>query len=335
MGRNPTEDFEGSISLPFERDPQTGIHGFFRTREGRSYLHSLFEEFLKRAKIGRGKVAMLIASRSGSPDVQDREADRTKSALRRWHQDRQSELWPKEPERNLEYMERLEIEMMQSDPIEVRLSETAASIRKMQTGTAFARFFYGTDAVARLSEEIIAKRREIEGLLEERKSKFIAADSDWESAGYFADPNFRYTYLRSVPERSFMLMHTFEVDFSGPRNSQITFSALRSGYAYLMADGSVHCLLKSHDDGFSSYDTYVLQRPENVFVNWGVPEDLVVGDWERSSSRLGHGLGFVPFSPGGELGLPGAKELVNWSRPRLLDPRVQEYADRILWHILI
>lgn len=118
-------------------------YGFHKSKEGRELIRQLFQPFLRRRNIGEGKVASIIADSYANPDYQAREIDRTKSALRRWLKDGQSELWPKDDEKNLRYISRLESEFIAVEEVNEVLLDTAETIQKHRTGITLAQMIYG------------------------------------------------------------------------------------------------------------------------------------------------------------------------------------------------
>lgn len=140
--------------------------GFYRSKEGREFLRRLFKPYLRRQNMGEGKVATIIADGHANPDTQDREVDRTKSALRRWSKDGQSEIWPKEPEKNLRCLRRLENEYLSVQELREIMEDTAETIQKHQAGIAFSHFFYGALPVDQTDPEVKSIQQEFEGIYE-------------------------------------------------------------------------------------------------------------------------------------------------------------------------
>lgn len=143
-----------SAFLTYEDADGLKTFGYYRSKEGREFLRRLYEPYLRRVDFGDGKVASIIADIMANPDAEKREVDRTKSALRRWRRDGQVEIWPKEPNKNLRYFERIENEFASIDELREIMNDNAETIQKVQTGYALASFFYGSLPYGKTKDDI-------------------------------------------------------------------------------------------------------------------------------------------------------------------------------------
>ncbi len=181
---------EGTVSDPnnlleamfFAHEVEKGVQffGFYRSKEGREFLRKLFEPYLRRQSIGEGKAATIIADSHPNSDYQDREVDKTKSALRRWRNDGQNELWPKDEEKNLRCLQRLENEFLAVQELREIMEDTAETVQKHQTGIAFANFFYGALPARYADPEIEELHFQFEGLYHGQGLRFDAAVDSYE-----------------------------------------------------------------------------------------------------------------------------------------------------------
>ncbi|MEZ5887521.1 MAG: hypothetical protein R3D56_11675 [Paracoccaceae bacterium] len=140
--------------LTYETVHGESAFGFYKSKEGREFLRQLFKHYLRRQNLGEGKVATIIADSFAQSEKQEREVDRTKSALRRWSRDGQGELWPKDQNKNLRSLRRLENEYLSVTEIREVLQDTAETIQKHQSGIALSNFFYGASKIEQINEDI-------------------------------------------------------------------------------------------------------------------------------------------------------------------------------------
>ncbi len=361
--------------------PDDGMYGFCRTQEGRLFLRELLEPFLNRFNFREGKVATIIADQSGSIDVQTREVDRTKSALRRWYKDGQAELWPKDSAKNLRYMERIEKEMMAVEAVAEILSDQAVSISKIQTGESIGRFFFGTIGLGKLPADIDYLQSEIEGLYEiydaprfsdPSQKETINIDGEifvkmqsgqvrpgpahnyWEENGdwyvisdqlnngqgerNYGNHGDRYMYVRRISSYSFMLIHSFVLAQGGRVNpGDVKLDDVRSGYGYILEDGSFHSLLAAHSP--PSPRTYSVFTPVavNAFpVNWTRPKSEMSKMWSHSSRPFNPKSGVYPTYANAESGILPFDHATLWCKPKYADvDKIKLYLEKMLWNVLI
>lgn len=143
-----------SSFLAYEEEDGLKTFGYYRSKEGREFLRRLYPFYLRRVEFGDGKVATIIADTHANPKEEEREVSRTKQALRRWRQDGQAELWPKDSQRNARQLRRLENEYLSIIELSEVLGDRAETIQKIQSGHALARFFYGSLPFGKTNNEI-------------------------------------------------------------------------------------------------------------------------------------------------------------------------------------
>lgn len=150
--------------LAYESNGGESSFGFYKSKEGREFLRRLFRPYLRRQSMGEGKAASIISDAHANPDTQASEVDKTKSALRRWGREGQSELWPKDEEKNLRQMRRLENEFISVPELKEVLEDTAETVQKHQSGVALSFFFYGSLPPSRSDPKVAKLHENFEGL---------------------------------------------------------------------------------------------------------------------------------------------------------------------------
>lgn len=108
-----------------------GTFGFYETKEGRSFLRSVFPAYLVVAGFQEGKVAEIISDENRIS--QEIVTAQTRAALKRWKRG-QGELWSGDEERSMVHMRRLETLLMTSQAIREVMEDQARSVYKLQAG---------------------------------------------------------------------------------------------------------------------------------------------------------------------------------------------------------
>lgn len=177
-------NFSLPVPAQLEAVGNIDIYGFYKTAEGRNFLRALFGPFLNRVDFREGKVASIIADTSGSPDAQKREVEATRSALRRWHKNGQVELWPKDSEKNLRYLARIEAEMMHLSDFAEIFEDQVLTQSKVQVGNGLAMCFYGTNNIFHSQERIRYLHAQSEGTYQVLLNRYN--EGDFGSGKYIA-----------------------------------------------------------------------------------------------------------------------------------------------------
>jgi hypothetical protein len=129
---------DDEIKLP--SDPSDRIHGFYKTSEGRRFLRTAYGVYRDKIRFGDKKVAIIIADENFLD--QENEINLTRSALKRWYEQGQSELWSKDISKTLRVMRRLEEQMMHEPEIAEVCNDRSAKLRTVDTAMALSNFFY-------------------------------------------------------------------------------------------------------------------------------------------------------------------------------------------------
>lgn len=211
------------------------IHGYFNTSEGRNFLRKLYPSYLAREPHGDWKIATIIADDRPNDD---KEIDRTRSALRRWSAG-QSELWGKDAAKSLRLMERLEHQMMLVPEISAILDDQAASIQKIDVGNALSLLFYGKNISEKYSK-YVDFLSEFEGLYE-------CTEGAWDTKKHGRK---FYCYYKKPKGLHFLIAHEFTLDHQD--NNRPLIKNRNSGYVFpVKSVGSsmeFHRFMISHTD---------------------------------------------------------------------------------------
>lgn len=123
------------------------VYGFHQTFEGRKFLRFAYRRYIaiRRLREGpkapaHGKVALIVAD--PQPQHQEKEDEKTTSALRRWADENQTELWAGDTDKTLRVMERLEELISTEVEIAEILEDRAADLRRIDFANAISAFFY-------------------------------------------------------------------------------------------------------------------------------------------------------------------------------------------------
>jgi hypothetical protein len=171
--------FLAASFLAHEKEHGSENLGYFRSREGREYLRKFYQPLLRRRNCSDGKIASVISDTYAAPHVQEKEINRTKSALRRWREDGQTELWPKDPAKNLRYLKRLEVELLNQPEIREVLFDSAKTVQELQTGHILSNFFYGASPFQHNNEDISYLQGQSEGLYLIHELRPSSSEGPW------------------------------------------------------------------------------------------------------------------------------------------------------------
>jgi hypothetical protein len=289
-----------AVFLAYEQNGRESSFGLFRSKEGREFLRRLFRPYLRRQNFGEGKVASIIADTHPNPETQAREVDKTKSALRRWGRDGQVELWPKDEDKNIRHMRRLENEFLSVPELREIIEDTAETTQRHQVGIAFSFFFYGPLPPSQNDPEVEKLQSEFEGLYNIKELQLQTVTDPFErikfdilkqisrTANYknvanidldalgidradlfetYDSPSYKirrdgekYVRFSRVPSRNFMLVQSFELGKN--QESELRARKLSTGFAFPLSDGTLHLLLT--DAGPPSRRSYLALSPDEL-----------------------------------------------------------------------
>lgn len=249
-------------------------YGFHESKEGREFLRYLFGPFLRRTEFGVGKVASIISDSFSNRDVQTREVDRVKSALRRWHKESQSEIFPKDLDASLRLAERIECEMMAVEDIAKILSDVACTDIKIQMGLAFSRYHYGenTENYGFSIEQVVEAIEGIFAVYTAFNSSLFGNSKENDKREpeprWQLGPTGQIYRFKPVKKHRFVLVQRFELaleedDFANIEAAQ-AIRELHSGFAFPTSNQQIRMLLASHGPPFQrSYEALEMREPRN------------------------------------------------------------------------
>lgn len=246
LGAIPRVSLKGSSEENF---------GFHLSKEGRSFLQALFNGYKRRTGFGEGKIASIVSDSFPSNEAQSREVDRLKSALRRWSKDSQSELWPKDPTKNIRLLARLETEMMAVEEMRKILSDVAQTDLKIQIGLSLSNFIYGKSnqemesKVQKMSQNLCGT---YQTYVIEPAPDFGRNDIAEEERIEKGDVKALREYYRFSPVQgcAFVLAQKFflsgKFENYEDANRQTSIEQLFSGFAFPLHENEIHVFLTSH-----------------------------------------------------------------------------------------
>lgn len=211
-------------------------HKFYESDEGRALLRDLYPIFVSFVPFGARKIASLVADLK--PNGQRKEDELTRSALKRWAESGQSYLW-RSVSKSLRVLERLEVEMMAVPEIKEVLDDRAISIAQLGFATGVEKFFYGTllNRVSRNYRDLQSRLNEVEGVYKISDTSF---EEDDYSKVVTESTVAQYCFFSLVPDYSFLITNTFELDTS------LDYPVYRKGsvgFSYVGANGEIYRFL--------------------------------------------------------------------------------------------
>lgn len=319
-----------SSFLAYEEDGGLKTFGYHRSKEGREFLRILYRLYLEDNEFSDGKVATIIADTPKNPSEEKKEVSRTKQALRRWREDGQAELWPRDNKRNERHLKKLENEFIAVKEFQEVMEDRAETIQKVQSGHALASFFYGVLPFGRTHPDVGYLHARFQGIYEVEHLKthsptdrlsgirdriiYELATAYSESGSVpksldlspygldrsmFEDMDHDilvskngpgWTHLRLSTEPGMNFMIAQEFDLKN-EDGEPRARNISTGYAFPMLDGTLHILLTKH--GPKHKREYLALTPDVTAYR--------EGKYPRKGEDFGWSVSRRPFSEYWEL----------------------------------
>lgn len=213
-------------SLRSDADP----FGFYQSKEGRDFLRFCYNSYRDALGQSHGKVGLIVAERiisGSSEEAQNDEDAKTASALRRWLEDGQGELWAGDIGKSIRVLQKLEELLMSERRIREIMEDRAAQIRKKDFFGAISSFFYMPTSPRR--------RAILRQMLKQHTGVFSIwerGESERHSLYYYETSNFCIKKIHD--ELPILAVQEFELLPDG-----ITAAKRRSGFMFVSESGTI------------------------------------------------------------------------------------------------